>query len=175
MRIGVGVRPSDKLSEKEVQIIRLVCLGLKNKEIARALPNPTTEHVVKNYLRVIYDRTGMGNRKELIMFALQHGLGEMSTLSVPRLTEKEVMIIDLACEGVDNKEIGQILNMAYRTVKAHWNRIFMRFGLGGIGSSWKVVNACMSDHIRREKERSYRTCMAPPVVDNAPLAGAAIL
>ena len=53
-------------SEREYRIIELVALGLKNKEVADTIG--TTEHVVKNYLRVIYDKLGLWNRVELALW-----------------------------------------------------------------------------------------------------------
>ena len=53
-------------SEREQRVIELVAEGLKNKEVADAIG--TTEHVVKNYLRVIYDKLGLWNRVELALW-----------------------------------------------------------------------------------------------------------
>jgi DNA-binding NarL/FixJ family response regulator len=53
-------------SEREQRVIQLVAQGLKNKEVAEAIG--TTEHVVKNYLRVIYDKLGLWNRVELALW-----------------------------------------------------------------------------------------------------------
>jgi DNA-binding NarL/FixJ family response regulator len=53
-------------SEREQRVIQLVAQGLKNKEVADAIG--TTEHVVKNYLRVIYDKLGLWNRVELALW-----------------------------------------------------------------------------------------------------------
>jgi len=53
-------------SEREQQVIQLVAQGLKNKEVADAIG--TTEHVVNNYLRVIYDKLGLWNRVELALW-----------------------------------------------------------------------------------------------------------
>jgi DNA-binding NarL/FixJ family response regulator len=39
---------------------------LKNRDVAEAIG--TTEHVVKNYLRVIYDKLGLWNRVELALW-----------------------------------------------------------------------------------------------------------
>jgi DNA-binding NarL/FixJ family response regulator len=39
---------------------------LKNSEVANEIG--TTEHVVKNYLRVIYDKLGLWNRVELALW-----------------------------------------------------------------------------------------------------------
>jgi DNA-binding NarL/FixJ family response regulator len=44
-------------SEREQRVIQLVAQGLKNREVADQIG--TTEHVVKNYLRVIYDKLGL--------------------------------------------------------------------------------------------------------------------
>jgi two-component system nitrate/nitrite response regulator NarL len=53
-------------SEREQRVIELVAQGLKNREVADEIG--TTEHVVKNYLRVIYDKLGMWNRVELALW-----------------------------------------------------------------------------------------------------------
>jgi DNA-binding NarL/FixJ family response regulator len=43
-----------------------VAQGFKNRDIADAIG--TTEHVVKNYLRAIYDKLGLWNRVELALW-----------------------------------------------------------------------------------------------------------
>jgi DNA-binding NarL/FixJ family response regulator len=53
-------------SEREQRVIELVAQGLKNSEVADAIG--TTEHVIKNYLRVIYDKLGLWNRVELALW-----------------------------------------------------------------------------------------------------------
>jgi len=53
-------------SDRERQVIELVAEGLKNRDIANAIG--TTEHVVKNYLRAIYDKLGLWNRVELALW-----------------------------------------------------------------------------------------------------------
>ncbi len=60
------------LNPRDQRIIELVSQGLKNGEIAREIG--TTEHVVKNYLRMIYDKLGMWNRLELALWHVsRHG------------------------------------------------------------------------------------------------------
>jgi len=51
---------------REQRVIALVAEGLKNSEIAQAIG--TTEFVVKNYLKVIYDKLGLWNRVELALW-----------------------------------------------------------------------------------------------------------
>ncbi len=53
-------------NEREQRVIALVAQGLKNREVAANIG--TTEHVVKNYLRVIYDKLGLWNRVELALW-----------------------------------------------------------------------------------------------------------
>ena len=53
-------------NEREQRVIELVAQGLKNSEVAAAIG--TTEHVVKNYLRNIYDKLGLWNRVELALW-----------------------------------------------------------------------------------------------------------
>ncbi len=46
-----------------------------------------------------------------------------------RLTRREQQIVDLLLEGCDNAEIAGQLRIARRTVKAYFNRLFLRFGI----------------------------------------------
>jgi len=67
---AVGARVRDRLTSKEMKIVALIVQGCKNKEIAIRLG--TTEQVVKNYLRSIYDKTGVSDRLELALFTMHH-------------------------------------------------------------------------------------------------------
>ena len=69
---AVQLYGSNILNVREWRIIALVAQGLKNSEVAHAIG--TTEHVAKNYLRVIYDKLGLWNRVELALWyeARQH-------------------------------------------------------------------------------------------------------
>jgi DNA-binding NarL/FixJ family response regulator len=66
----VGTRVRDRLTPKEMRIVALIVQGCKNREIALRLK--TTEQVIKNYLRSIYDKTGVSDRLELALFTLHH-------------------------------------------------------------------------------------------------------
>src|SRR5712692_6025650 len=46
-----------------------------------------------------------------------------------RLGPREQQIAELLIQGCDNAEIASQLKMARRTVKAHFNRLFLRFGI----------------------------------------------
>ncbi|HEV2214868.1 MAG TPA: response regulator transcription factor [Terracidiphilus sp.] len=66
----VGSRVRDRLTPKEMRIVALIVQGCKNREIAQRLK--TTEQVIKNYLRSIYDKTGVSDRLELALFTIHH-------------------------------------------------------------------------------------------------------
>ena len=66
----VGTRVLDRFTPKEIHIVALIVQGCKNREIALRLK--TTEQVIKNYLRSIFDKTGVSDRLELALFILHH-------------------------------------------------------------------------------------------------------
>jgi len=66
----LGSRPKVQLTPKESLIVSCVTQGMKNKEIA--LRVGTTEQVVKNYLRKVYDKLGVADRLELALFCLNN-------------------------------------------------------------------------------------------------------
>jgi two-component system, NarL family, nitrate/nitrite response regulator NarL len=65
-----GARPKVQLTPKETLIVSCVTQGMKNKEIATRVG--TTEQVVKNYLRKVYDKLGVADRLELALYCLSH-------------------------------------------------------------------------------------------------------
>jgi DNA-binding NarL/FixJ family response regulator len=65
-----GSRSKVQLTPKESLIVSCVTQGMKNKEIA--LRVGTTEQVVKNYLRKVYDKLGVADRLELALYCLNH-------------------------------------------------------------------------------------------------------
>jgi DNA-binding NarL/FixJ family response regulator len=57
--------------------------------------------------------------------------GDLMTEETVRLGPREQQIVELLLQGCDNAEIASQLKMARRTVKAHFNRLFLRFGITG--------------------------------------------
>jgi two-component system, NarL family, response regulator DegU len=58
------------LSRREEEVMRLVAEGLGNREIANLLK--LSEHTVKNYLFHIFDKLGISNRVELVLYAVSN-------------------------------------------------------------------------------------------------------
>ncbi len=77
-------RPKNRLTDKEMLIVSCVAQGMKNKDIASEIG--TTEQVVKNYLRRVYDKLGVSDRLELALYCVHHRLLENAA---PRKAETE--------------------------------------------------------------------------------------
>jgi DNA-binding NarL/FixJ family response regulator len=83
----VGRRVRDRLTPKEMRIVALIVQGCKNREIANRLK--TTEQVIKNYLRSIYDKTGVSDRLELALFTIHHRVLAQAAAEVGSRLEAE--------------------------------------------------------------------------------------
>ena len=83
----VGSRVRDRMTPKEMRIVALIVQGCKNREIAMRLK--TTEQVIKNYLRSIYDKTGVSDRLELALFTIHHRVLAQAAAEVGSKLEAE--------------------------------------------------------------------------------------
>ncbi len=74
-RLASQVEPDQGLAgltPKELEILRLLAMGLSNKEIGRRLC--LAEKTVKNYLSTIFQKLEINDRVQAAIFALRHGL-----------------------------------------------------------------------------------------------------
>ena len=69
---GSGGRDENGLTERELEIVRLVASGYKNKEVGITLT--ISERTVKTHLTNIFQKLGVRDRVGLVMYALRHGL-----------------------------------------------------------------------------------------------------
>jgi DNA-binding NarL/FixJ family response regulator len=60
------------LSQREVEVLRLVAAGKSNRQIAQALT--LSEKTVANHLTHIFNKTGVDNRAAATAFAMRHNL-----------------------------------------------------------------------------------------------------
>lgn len=65
-------RPVDTLTPREKTIISCLTQGWRNRDIADRLT--ITEQTVKNHLRSIYDKVGVSDRLELVLYAIHQRL-----------------------------------------------------------------------------------------------------
>ena len=68
----LSVRPADTLTRREKAVIGCLMQGFPNREIAHALS--IAEQTVKNHLRSIFDKLGVSDRLELVLYAIHQKL-----------------------------------------------------------------------------------------------------
>jgi len=78
---AASARTKVQLTPKETMIVSCVTQGMKNKEIAQRVG--TTEQVVKNYLRKVYDKLGVADRLELALYCLNNRGSEVPAKPAP--------------------------------------------------------------------------------------------
>ena len=59
------------LTPREEQVVALVAEGMSNRDVSNELS--LSEHTVKKYLFRIFDKLGVSNRVELVLYAVHHG------------------------------------------------------------------------------------------------------
>jgi len=67
-----GGSPDFGLTSREKEVIALIGAGYTNKDLARKLG--ISEHTVKHHLTNIFDKLGVSNRLELVLYAIDHRL-----------------------------------------------------------------------------------------------------
>ena len=84
----INAKGEARLTPREEQVVSLVAEGMGNREVAQRLG--IKENTVKKALLRIYDKLGVSNRVELVLYALTHrGVEKAPTLlaSTPPATE----------------------------------------------------------------------------------------
>ena len=96
------------LTQKETMIVACVAQGMKNKEIAVRVN--TTEQVVKNYLRKVYDKLGVSDRLELALYCLHHRLLD-NTDAVPPLPQPAPVASTAPASGApDDQTVSDVMD-----------------------------------------------------------------
>ncbi|MHB1125403.1 MAG: response regulator [Bacillota bacterium] len=67
-----GSSSKDKLSQREIEVMKLVVQGLSNREIGNQMV--ISESTVKNHLHNILKKLNLSNRVQLVHYALQEGM-----------------------------------------------------------------------------------------------------
>jgi DNA-binding NarL/FixJ family response regulator len=72
-------RPSEHLSKRETDIIRLAAQGMTNKDIADKLH--LSNRTVEGHLRTVFNKLGVGSRTEAVLYGLRKGWLTLDELS----------------------------------------------------------------------------------------------
>jgi DNA-binding NarL/FixJ family response regulator len=65
----------DGLTAREVEILKLVAMGLANKQIAYRLK--VSEKTVRNHISNMYEKLGIQGRSQAVIYAAKKGLIEL--------------------------------------------------------------------------------------------------
>ena len=63
---------TDKLTERELDVLRLIAKGINNSDIAAQLH--LSEGTVRNHVSAILEKLGVSDRTQAAVIAIQHGL-----------------------------------------------------------------------------------------------------
>ncbi len=127
-------REVDNLSEREIEILRLIATGASNKEIALALFIST--NTVKVHLRNIYNKIGVKSRTEAVLFAVRNGLARpnSSTQDTQQPDTSVTMgnsVEQLAPSALMEQELGQTIpSVQNETHKTRRRWMWIAAGLG---------------------------------------------
>jgi DNA-binding NarL/FixJ family response regulator len=87
----INARGEGLLTAREAQVVNLVAEGLGNRGIAELLH--IKENTVKKSLLRIYDKLGVSNRVELVLYALTHRETDIgNSATIKRLSVPEVLV-----------------------------------------------------------------------------------
>jgi DNA-binding NarL/FixJ family response regulator len=132
-----------KLTSRELEVLRLLALGLSNRVIARKLD--ISEKTAKNHLSSIYVKIGATDRTQAALYAHCLGLTDPretdpatpASFSAPErdappadhaLTARERGVLGLLAQGLSNRIIARKLDISEKTVKNHLSSIYGKIG-----------------------------------------------
>jgi len=78
-KIPRAARPSEHLSDREIDILKLAARGMTNKEIADEIH--LSRRTVEGNLRSIFNKLGVGSRTEAVLYGLRKGWVTLEELS----------------------------------------------------------------------------------------------
>lgn len=139
-------------TEAQRRVLRLLCQGLTNFEIATRIG--VKETTIKATVSGILKRLRVHSRTQAVVRVCQEGMvspdwcagtefgaldlqsvsesqnvPESAVRRVHALTEREMKVLDMVCRGLPNKEVAFRLGVREGTIKAHMGSILRKLGV----------------------------------------------
>jgi two-component system, NarL family, response regulator DegU len=100
----INAKGEGVLTARENQVVSLVAEGIVNREIAQQLG--VKENTVKKSLFRIYDKVGVSNRVELVLYALTHGSTQTGAPSQVKMSPGSERFVSGSLEAARIKLLG---------------------------------------------------------------------
>jgi DNA-binding NarL/FixJ family response regulator len=100
----INAKGEGLLTARENQVVSLVAEGIVNREIAQQLG--VKENTVKKSLLRVYDKIGVSNRVELVLYALSHGSTQTGEPSPAKMSPGSERFVSGSLEGPRIKLLG---------------------------------------------------------------------
>jgi len=100
----INARGEGLMTARENQVVSLVAEGIVNREIAQQLG--VKENTVKKSLLRIYDKIGVSNRVELVLYALTHGSTQTGAPSPVKMSPGSERLVSGSLEAARIKLLG---------------------------------------------------------------------
>ncbi|MGZ3884458.1 MAG: DNA-binding response regulator, partial [Bacteroidia bacterium] len=105
--------------------------------------NCTPDELKTSIEKVMSGQVFLSEETQKILLGLKAVPSAVNTLAEP-LTDKEIEVLVLVCEGLTSREIGERLFISPRTVETRKNNLMQKFGVQSTG---KLVAAALKSKI----------------------------
>ena len=112
----------------DVKILILTTFGT-SAELKTAMDCGASGALLKNssQAEIINAIREVVSGKCVMNYEIQHGIEELK--SVPKMSQRQLEILNLVAKGFSNKEIADILGVSLETIKDHIKKILVRMGV----------------------------------------------
>lgn len=129
MRVSHDWARDHRLTERELEIVRLICQGMKNGAMARRLGLATP--TIRFHLRNLHKKLDTSDKVDIVLkvwrselkMSLDICLPKLALVSQYHLTDREVQVVALICKGMKNGSIAEMLGLAMPTVRFHLRNV----------------------------------------------------